>query len=271
MKKDIQQEAMPQSILESVLPAARNVAVLFGYTSTKWDEAFVNVRYGNDTYSVDKKALPNNFSKMYVICMNGTPVGSVLFVEIATNILHMVGMFVTEECRGKKIEYKRGARECRQTVASFLLQHVMDDLLASNCLVTLEVMNNNQSAYKLYERGAFFATGNEEGVRFELCSQTEVIEYAKIRRKKIKKWHDIGHGESRAGIQWSHIPDYNGESTWSISRVYYLPKDNQRLSAQPMAFTKNKLKLIYSILRFGKLLKFMKYIVTSLKKYRQSK
>ena len=271
MKKDIQQEAMAQSILESVLPAARNVAVLFGFTSTKRDEAFVSVRSGNDTYSIDKKALPNNFSKMYVISMNGIPVGSVLFVEIATNILHMVGMFVTEVCRGKKIEYRKDAQECYQTVASFLLQHVMDDLLASNCQVTLEVMNNNQSAYKLYERGSFFAKGNEEGVRFELCSKTEVIEYAKIRRKKIKKWHDIKHGESREGIQWSHIPDYNGESTWSISRVYYLPKDKQRVEAQPMAFTKNKLKLMYSVLRFGKLFKFMKYVVAPLNKYGQSK
>lgn len=254
---------MPQSILESVLPAARNIAVLFGFTSTKWTYSLIRIRCGNDAYSVEKKMLPNSFSKMYVINMNGIPVGSVLFVEIATNILHMVGMFVAEECRGKKIEYSEGAKECRQTVATFLLQHVMNDLMESNCLVTLEVMNNNQSAYKLYERGAFFAKDIMEGSQFELCTKTEAVEYAKIRRKKIKKWHDIGRGESREGIQWSHIPDYNGESTWSISRVYYLPSGKQRLTSESMAFTKNKLKLIYSVLRFGHIFKFIKYIVAS--------
>ena len=263
MKKDIQQEAISQSILESVLPAARNIAVLFGFTSTEWNDSLIRIRCGDDAYSIEKKVLPNSFSKMYVINMNGIPVGSVLFVEIATNILHMVGMFVTEKCRGKKIEYNKEGKECRQTIATFLLQHVMDDLLESNCLVTLEVMNNNQSAYKLYERGAFFAKDNEKECRFELCSKTEAIEYAKIRRKKIKKWHDIGQGESREGIQWSHIPDYNGESTWSISRIYYVSEYKEQLIAEPMAFAKNKLKLIYSVLRFGQVFKFIKYIVAS--------
>lgn len=271
LMKELCQEEMSKSILNSVLPSARGGALLFGYTTTKWDELYVSVKCNDATYSIVRKALPNNFSRMYLVCIDGTPVGSVLFVEIATNILHMVGMFVTEASRGKKITYKKGAKECRQTVASFLLQHVMDDLVASNCQVTLEVMNNNQNAHKLYEKGAFFAKGNEDEFRFELCSKTEVIEYAKIRRKKITKWHDIGYGESRAGIQWSHIPDYNGESTWSISRVYNIPKHKQRVSAQPMAFTKNKLKLIYSALRFGELFEFIKYIVASLKKYGQSK
>ena len=244
-------EGMSQAILTSVLPAARSASVLFAYTTAKWDEPYVSVQCQDATYSIVRKVLPNDFSRMYLVCVDGAPVGSVLFVEIATNILHMVGMFIAKVCRGKKIHYILNNKDCTQTVASFLLQHVMNDLASKNLQVTLEVMNYNESAHRLYESIEFFSDNKEQPFKFHLCSKAEIIEYKTIRKKKIKKWHDIGQGEDKPGVQWSHIPDYNDESTWSVTRVYCWKKLRPPLTTKQMVFTRHKLKFIYSVVKYG--------------------
>jgi hypothetical protein len=249
------------SILTSILPSARHVAVLLGFSYAESGLPYIRTEYNGDTYSIYKKTLPNNFARIDVIYVNDEPIGSVMFVEIAANTLLMIGMFIKKEYRGRKINYKNNNKETIATIASFLLNNVMADLMISNVVVVLEVMNYNKSAYKLYERTVVFAAEQASYSRFELCSKCEILEYNKIRRKRIKRWHDIGCGKDKLGVQWGHIPDYNRQTTWSITRVYCWHNPKQTLTAKPMAFIKNKSKLLWSVVRYGKILAFIYYFL----------
>jgi hypothetical protein len=135
----------------------------------------------------------------------------------------------------------------------------MNDLASNNLQVTLEVMNYNESAHRLYESIEFFSENKEQPLKFHLCSKSETIEYKMLRKKKIKKWHDIGQGEVKLGVQWSHIPDYNNEPTWSITRVYCWKTLSPPLTTTKMAFVRHKFKFIYSVLKYGDIIGFLYY------------
>lgn len=252
---------MTKSILSSVLPAARNAARIFGFTRSKWNSPYLTIEYKGAVYSIVSKALPNDFARIDIVLVDDKPVGSVLFVEISSHVLHMVGMFIKEEHRGKRISYIYDNKEKDVTIASFLLDHVMESLVTKNVQVTLEVMNYNESAYKLYERTSTFTNSSMPPQQFELCSRSDVLEYKKIRRKVVKRWHDIGFGEDKLGVQWAHVPDYNGVATWSIARVYCWKKSYESLRGGYITFVKNRLKLIYSVLKYGSIFRFTYYFL----------
>tara|TARA_B100000408_G_scaffold138583_1_gene132797 strand:+ start:12762 stop:13562 length:801 start_codon:yes stop_codon:yes gene_type:complete len=263
---DKKADDMTCSVLDSILPAARNVAGLFGLDRGQWKAPYVKIESHNNSYAIYRKVLPNKFARIDVIFVNGTSAGSLLFVEIADGIYHMVGMFINEEFRGKKISQTQNGRAFSCSVAFLFLDHVMNDLVEKGLSVTLEVMNYNKAAFKLYERWSSSSIGNHDINEFRLLTKAEVVRYGKLRRKPIKRWHDIGEGDNKRGVQWSHIPDYNGRSTYSISRVYYCEVTKPLSSVRKLAFFRNKIKLILSIIKYGRPVGFLIDYIRSKKK-----
>lgn len=247
------------SVLHSVLPAARSIAILFGFDKSPEDCPYVESRYDDSTYAITRKTLPNNFARIDLVFVNNEPAGSLLFVEIADSIFHMVGMFIKEKYRGKKITYGYNGKVTRGSIALFFLQHVMADLVNQKITVTLEVMNYNQAAYRLYERWAYEHHKLNRRFSFQLCSKQKVIHYSKVRSKRIAKWHRIGDGD-QFGVQWSHVPDYNGEATYSISRVYCSSPD-ELAKVTELEPLKNRLKMLISSVIYGNALAFIRYTV----------
>lgn len=249
------------SVLDSILPAARSVAVLFGFDRGPWESAYTSMQFGNSTFTIVKKSLPNNFARIDVLFVNNSPAGSLVFVEIAPSVFHMVGMFINDEFRGEKVTYISNGEEVKGSIAFYFLQHVMDNLVANSITVTLEVMNYNKAAYKLYEKWNCYENELNRSFRFTLCSKQEIVQYSKIRSKRIGKWHRIGF-DNKFGVQWAHVPDYNGESTYSISRVYcsgaeMLPEHNIS------TFIRTTLRLIVSSLKYGSAIAFFRYSIAS--------
>jgi hypothetical protein len=250
------------SILNSILPAARSVAVLLGFDRGPWESAYASVQFDNATYTIVRKSLPNNFARVDVLFVNNCPAGSLVFVEIAPSVFHMVGMFISDELRGKKVTYVSKGEEVTGSIAFYFLQHVMDDLVTNNITVTLEVMNYNEAAYRLYEKWNLCQFGLNKSLCFTLCSKQEITRYSKIRSKRVGKWHLVGDDINKFGVQWTHVPDYNGESTYSISRVYCsspeaLPKHNIFMSI------KMSLRMIVSSLKYGSVIAFFRYSIAS--------
>lgn len=239
-------------VLNSILPAARTVAILFGFERGPWREPYVETKSSSNLYAIYNRVLPNNFARIDVIFLNGKPVGSLLFVEIANGIYHMVGMFINDEHRGKRMEYLADGKTTKCSIAYFFLHHVMNDLVGKGFTVTLEVMNYNKAAFKLYERWETRNKSSKVKLKFSLLSKTEIEHYGTLRKKPIKGWHDIDRGDNQMGVQWSHIPNYNGETRYSISRVYCCEADNSILSTTKLSYLKNKIKLIISAVKYGR-------------------
>ena len=254
------------SVFDSILPAARNVAALFGLDEGCWKAPYLKIESQNNSYAIYRKVLPNEFARIDVIFVNGSSAGSLLFVEIASGIYHMVGMFINEEFRGKKISLLRNGRALNCSIAFLFLDHVMNDLVEKGLSVTLEVMNYNKAAFKLYERWGSSSIGNHDINEFRLLTKAELVQYGKLRKKPIKKWHDIGEGDDKMGVQWSHIPDYNGQSTYSVSRVYYCEVIKSLSSVRKLAFYRNKIKLMLSIIKYGRPVGFLVDYIRSKKK-----
>lgn len=245
------------SVLHSVLPAARSIAVLFGFDKSAGDSPYVESHYGDSSYAIIKKTLPNNFARIDVIFVNNEPAGSLLFVEIADSIFHMVGMFINEKFRGKKLTYDFSGKTTKNSIAFFLLQHVMADLVSQEITVTLEVMNYNVAAYKLYERLELFDSTFYTRFSFKILTKKEVRKYSELRRKPIKKWHDIGLGSDEVGVQWTHIPDYNGEPKYSVSRIYCCETVKGVYDIGKFQYYLNKVKLVISLIKYGRPITFL--------------
>ncbi len=252
-------------LIDSILPSARPTAILLGLTiPEQLGEPVVQQDMLGYNYQIYSRIMPNAMARIDVLYVDQQPAGSVVFVEIEEAVFHMVGMYVREGYRGRSVMLSRAAVEQEQdtfqTPAEFLLHNVTTDIVNHGRQITLEVMNNNTSAVKLYERCVRTVVSGQTLPAYRLLEQDEVMQYAAMRYKKIGQWHELPEYGLR-GVQWSHVPSYNNLSTWSITRVYHAALADTRFksSVSLWRYCRNKLKLLYSVIRYGNPLALIKY------------
>ena len=257
-------------IVGAVLESARGSAVLLGLVNEKLlERPYAKQSMLDMEYAIAKTELPNKFARLDVLFVDGEPAGTVLWVEIAKNVQHMVGMYVLEHYQSATI-YKRfetlGASPdvlaALTTPARLLFENSTKAMIENNRQATLEVMNYNEKAYKLYEKN--IDCGDGGGQRsFELSSRSEITHYAKIRHKKIGSWHHLAGRHDIYGVQRQHVPNYNDVPTWSISRVYNCKGDGEALFSGNggFAYLNNRGKLLWSVIRSGRFIGFIRYLL----------
>lgn len=259
------------ALLNSVLEPTRDVTILFGLLSGRHlDEVVACESYlnGSVTYTLARIELSNHYAWLDILFIDEEPAGSVVSVEIAPGLYHMVGMQVTSNFRGRAFLKERlnnhdDLTELNSipTPAFFLLSNTIKYLEKTGRKMTLEVMNFNNSAHRLYEKKVLL-DNQSVTVGFNLLPKQAVVKYAKLRRKKIGKWHAINEtGEpERLGVQWRHIPDYNGQSTWSISRIYLWGSCAEFLSLYQgrfLSLVRHQVRMLHTIVVYGSPFKYV--------------
>ena len=251
---------------EHIVGGAKDKALLLGLLNPKLDgEFYAQELYGEHRFAVEKRELPNRHSRLDILYINNYPVGTIVSSELTEGIYHMVGMLVAEPYRSRAIDKTLpGYADARAkklggglSPAAFFLQVYLKDIVNTQGMqVSLEVLNGNQYAWKLYEKRLLANSDGLDAVGFELLPKKELEAYARLRGKKIGKWHSVETYENKKGyaVQWSHIPDY-GTSTekWSVNRVYMIKPRGQNFffSEERIPQFKNKLRIILTIMFYG--------------------
>lgn len=220
-------------VLPAIIPSFREKSILLGLMSPKVrQEIYFEEKFDVGIFSVERRVLPNNFARLDILFVAGEVAGTILCCELSKNLYHMVGMYVLEKFRSKK--YSVSAQENLSegkpasgkpiSPAAFLLKTFSFDIIAEQKQVSLEVLDSNIPAWKLYEKKHSMGDADQKTICFELMHKEQITSYAKIRGKNIGRWHNIlfeGEAEN-LGVQWSHVPDFGGTSRWSINRLYIL-------------------------------------------------
>ena len=243
-------------LLNSILDSARIKAILFGLCNHKLAEHTLkrNV-YGAFTYCVTSRITPNRYGWLHTLYINNDKAGTIVSLQISDTMYHMVGMFIREPYRRSKFFAEQVNPESDFDLpnpSEYLMEALVNDVLAHDRQMTLEVMNNNRGACELYDRQYLI---NNQPTGFLMMTKPEIASYAAFRNKKIGKWHLVESGEAgeRWGAQWSHIPDYNNSSRWSINRVYLLSLNGRRFSLQKTFIHSMQMrwKALLTLLRYG--------------------
>ena len=262
-------------VLQCILEPAREVAILFGLLDRKQSqEVYVSKTFHGHTYSIAKRELPNRYARLDILYIDNTPAGSVVATRISSGLYHMVGMFIKEGYRSNSVFETLNVQQCSDQnsqslpmPSKFLLAGLLEDLFKHRMQMTLEVMNNNRGACNLYE--SKFLINNSENIElgFELMSRDNIAKYSRLRRKRIGNWHVISESDEHAryGVQWSHVPNYNNSSRWSISRVYqFMPfeREFESLDKQPLLFV-TAVQFVVTIFSYGSIRKYILYKVVN--------
>lgn len=201
---------------------------------------YLKEQYGKENIKVESCEVKNQYSRIDILYFNDKPIGWIIIVKLINGIYHMVEMYVDPEFRSKRFieNYPHVNLKSRyKTVkisspANYLLCAFLEDVVARNALtITLEVKNNNEIAWHLYEKKLLHI--NYAPVGFKLMNKNEIISYANIRKKKICKWYQIKENREndKFAIQWCHIPDYGGNpERWSANRLYYINNNAEELN-----------------------------------------
>ena len=249
---------------ECVLKSAQGTAILFGLTSNRliWSDVTNKSHSDPDAkFQVLKAEKHRGLASFYLILVEGEPAGSIISIDIASGLTHLVGMYVKEELRGAAFR-QENSKDRVVSPAACLLSSYISDMANSGKSITLEVMNYNIAALKLYEkRFSTLVDGEEKHLWFSLLSQTEISYYGRIRGKKLGRWHEIklDSGHKGMGIQWRHTPDYAGQSTWSISRVYGFNLDSETLLelSKPKSRVRSYMNLFKAVFAGGKPIRYL--------------
>jgi len=259
----------PQYIEECILDSARGSAWLLGLLKQGlYAESYASLSSGDNHYTLVKKVLPNQFARLDIMFVNNEPVGSICVIEIYQGLYHMLGMYVKPSYRAKEygkklIPFSNGSVSdiSLPSPAKFMMEHYMRDLFENKVSMTLEVMNYNAAAYRLYEKQ--FICSGESMNAFSLLSKEKIEKYSRLRSKSIGKWHplDVENDTESYGVQWKHIPDYNNTSEWSITRVYFYSPIGDFLSVIGVVsiagLIRIKAKTFVSIFKYGDVFGFL--------------
>ena len=267
----------PCQLLGSILNEARSIAILFGILNEKnRTGTYYREKNGAHNLKIEKWELPDKVIRLDILYLDDAPIGSILSLRILPSLYHMVGMYIDEKYRSKQINetlpdyYSLHPKENdKRSPSTCLLKSYLNDMVAlNNYQVTLEVINNNQSAWRLYEKPLLRTNDNEKAHGFRLLTKEEILQYANLRGKKVGKWHPVNSGgESlKYGVQWSHIPDYGGKpERWSTNRIYIIGPGDQVLNVlhnKHHPFLEN-LKKLYSIIIYGSVIRYIHYKISS--------
>lgn len=223
-------------LLQAMLPATRGPALLFGLMhesnrqSVLLSENLQGHHWSVTTYSSD-------FTRLDVIRIDEMNAGTIVSLLLAEGLLHMSGLFVREAFRSNKIAQTLGLSNnvpsSFPTPSRLLLRALISDLVNKRMQMSLEVMNNNRSAIRLYEE-RFKVPHHSSDIGFQMMNEREIESYSRLRGKSIKGWHEVDSDTSSAngtGVQWRHVPNYNDSLRWSLTRIYHFvpPGDLPRI------------------------------------------
>ncbi|WP_460225425.1 GNAT family protein [Aurantivibrio infirmus] len=258
-------------IINAIIPSFREKARLLGLVGGRIEDILYHEDIVDGKRVIFKKrVLPNAYARMDILLVDSEIAGTIVCCKISEEVYHMVGMYVREEFRSKKnntdapLEIPPVANQL--SPAKLLLKYFLQDVIPKGTQVSLEVLNHNKSAWNLYEKKLYFDVLLKRQKGFSLMTPDEIIKYAKARRKKIGKWHEVENadGTIAKGVQWSHIPDFDGTPRWSINRLYLIKTDSHEFSLNPDIYhwLKINLKMAYSVIKYGKLYLFIKRYIT---------
>ena len=127
--------------------------------------------------------------------------------------------------------------------------------------MTLEVMNNNLGACKLYEQNFVIDEQSNKSVGMQHMSKSDIASYAEFRRKKIRQWHQIdSNSENNLAVHWTNVPYYGNCTKWSINRVYLLrPQHEDFILSNGGHHEKQTLQTIAYIIISGNWIKYLAY------------
>jgi len=181
-------EISRDALRDIIVDEARDKAVFFGLMRKNVKaQLYAYEEIEGHVFAVEKRVVAGGHSRLDLLSIDNEPVGTV--------------------------------------ISTFLLTSYANDVLTDRRQVTLEVMNNNSAAWRLYERVQIRDINRGVDAEFRLLSKEEILRYAAVRGKTIGKWRPLETpGETeRTGVQWKHVPDF-GSSTgrWSTNRIYLL-------------------------------------------------
>lgn len=241
------------SHLKESLDYFLDATILFGLLEKGIEEKEISRIFASDREFVTSvRITPKGDFRLDLLYMDGACIGAILSVKIDNNVYHIQGMNVIESYRGRRFSGNGVDGFSSIKPSKFLLQCMMKDLCASSKLISLEVLNGNVPAWKLYEE---VSVTTESGVYcFRLLDRFNIGLYAKIRGKAVREWCTID-GDGGLGVKWAHIPDY-GASTmkWSVNRVYLAQTQGADTSQDIFVGSSKRLKtkLLVSILFYGR-------------------
>ena len=249
-----------ESLSGIVIPSALTLVSLLGLLDKKEElTSYKSINQNSVEINIYKYELPNQFARIDVIKINTQPVGSIVSIELLPHLYHMVGMFIKEGYRGKNVVKVvpgyYSSLNSLSPAALLLTGYVEDMVVHNNRQISLEVKNNNTPAWKLYEMAFVGSSKKRIPPQFTLLDKNEYLAYARLRGKKIGKWHEVVSTNGRAGqgVQWSHIPDYGNSSRWSINRVYYIkPQAEEAILLNRKLRLIPKLKVLWTVIRYGR-------------------
>ena len=248
-------------IEECLLDSSRLLIHLSGLLNDNSIEAcYAQDSFGPHTFKIVRRAWPNNYAMLDILYVNEEPAGTIFSLKHSADLLHMVGMFLKEDYRSAS--FHRDEMDGPSPAAYFIDQY-KHNLFAGSQSMTLEVMNYNLPAIKLYEQSFIHQGRSYNG--FCLLGRQEVAHYARLRRKKIGHWHKLNDEELfNWGVQWRHIPNFNNQPTWSITRVYlFKPNDGnlEHIDYQGSLFSRItfSIKLAFSFIRYGSIINGMRF------------
>lgn len=258
-------------VVAAIIPAFRNNAILLGLLSEKFlFQEYKTEKIDGQEYSVQKRILPNEYARLDLITIDGEPAGSIVCCEIANNIYHMVGMFVLEKYRSSKktpqeleaLQSRTSRSEKQTSPAKFLLAAFLEETLALGKQVSLEVLNHNAPAWHLYEKKLVFDSLAKRMIGFRLMNKDEILNYVRLRGKKVGKWHDIktSNDEAGLGVQWRHVPDFDGTPRWSINRLYLINSGAKEFKIDDSFFNRSNSigKVCLTVIKYGSVFRYMK-------------
>lgn len=268
-------------IKDCIVKDAQEKAILFGLLKPNLKSViYSQINLDVFVITVEKKGISNGLFRLDIIRINETPIGTIISSEITHGLYHMIGMFVARPYRSDMINqtcpgYTKACEANNLGTISpavYLLKSYIDDIVKGmNYQVTLEVTNNNEPAWHLYEKHLLLDSENGQKRGFELLTKEDILLYAKVRRKKISKWYRVvtTNGDEGVGVQWDHIPDYGGNpERWSTNRVYLIKPLTQNflLLDRKVSFLGEKLKVIFAICKFGSLIHYINEKIRSILK-----
>jgi len=251
-------------LLNLILEDARSTAILFGVTKEKYREkCYVAETIENHAFEIRKREIPNKIARLDTLYINNLAVGCIFSLKISASSYHMASLYILEDYRSKQFYQTLSLKnKIDTTPALYLLSSYVVDIVKNNKHITLEVTNNNESAWRLYEKPLASSTTNITS-GFHLLSKNEIQAYAKIRGKKIGKWYELKTSSNRigTGVQWSHIPDYGGKpERWSTNRIYHASPIGEEAFIPDIQILERLLttsQRVISILLYGSLIKFL--------------
>jgi len=264
-------------VIKNIVGGAKDKALLLGVLGRHVDcEVYFDQCFVDFQVRIERRELKNRHSRLDIIYINSDIAGTILSSKLAPQLLHMVGMFVVEKYRFGRLvshfpEYIEGIKEARGKVVSpaeLLLGAYLDDVVNNyHMQVSLEVLNGNVAAWRLYEKPVLL--GRDGFVRgFRLLTREEIEIYGARRGKTVGEWFDVETTSTltRAGIavRWKHIPHYGRSAMkWSVNRVYLITSvgDSLALSGGRGSILFDKFRTMATILRYGNVFGTVRYVL----------